>query len=165
MGMFDGLNNAKASDARFPTLTTGAYEVKVESMKCEPTRKLGNCFFFEFTIVKSSDEAKQQVGQKRKWMQKLSEDTAFPNLKAFLYALHGRDRDNPEDAAAIAAIDKDAEKIMQDACTTQSFKNEVIGVDVVEVQTNPKPGAPNGFPYQRHTWRPAAETPAPAATA
>ncbi len=162
MGMFGGLNNAKASDARFPTLTQGGYEVVVESMKCEATRKLGNCFFFEFTIAKTSDEKAQPVGQKRKWMQKLSEDTAFPNLKAFLYALHGRDRNDPEDAAAIAAIDASAEDIMTKACATQSFKGEKIGVDVVQVQTNPKPGAPDGFPYQRHTWRPAADAPAAA---
>ncbi len=152
---FSGLNKAEASGARYSGLTEGAYVVKVDTMKVENTRKLGNCFFFEFEIMKSTSPEKHPVGARRKWMQKLTEDTAFPNIKAFLYALHGRDPKLAEDAEAIKGIDACAEAIMSKACTENNFKSDLVGVDVTQVQTKPKPGAPDGFPFQRHNWKPA----------
>lgn len=153
---FAGLNKAEASGARYAGLTEGSYEVRVDTMKVENTRKLGNCFFFEFEITKSNNLEKHPVGSRRKWMQKLSEDTSLPNIKAFLYALHGRDAKLAEDAEAIKGIDAGAEAIMSKACLEQTFKNDLVGVDVTQVQTKPKPGAPDGFPFQRHNWKPAA---------
>ncbi len=153
-GAFSGLNKADASGARYSGLKEGSYVVKVESMVVESTRKLGNCFFFEFEVTKSTN-VEHPIGARRKWMQKLAEDTAFPNIKAFLYALLGRDPKLAEDAEAIKGIDEKAEEIMTKACTGNAFKGELVGVDVTQVQTKPKEGAPNGFPFQRHNWKPA----------
>lgn len=160
MKFFKGLNDADASGTRYPKLGEGTYTVKCIDMVVEPTRQLGNCFFFEFEITKSTN-AEHVVTAKRKWMQKLSDDTALPNLKAFLYAILGRDKTNPEDEAAIKKIDEKAEDLMEEACekktiSGESIKGLEVEVDVALVRTKPKKDAPDGYLYGRHTWKPAA---------
>lgn len=155
MGLFKGLNDAEAGGSRHPKLTDGSYELQIELTEVEKTRKTGDTLFAEYTITKTSDAAKNPIGSRRKWSQQLSADTALGNIKGFLYAVMGFDPKNVEDKDGCANIDKQAETIMEKAIAENTFKGEKLGVDVVTVQTQPKPGAPNGFPFARHTFRPA----------
>ncbi len=156
MGLFKGLNDADAGGSRHPKLSDGSFEATIELTEVEKTRKTGDTLFVEYTITKSSNPARDPVGARRKWSQQLSADTALGNIKGFLYAVMGRDPKNADDKTACEGIDKQAEDIMEKAVKENTFKGDPIAIDVVTVQTQPKTGAPNGFPYARHTFRPAA---------
>lgn len=160
MGILDGLNEAKVFETgtffETPEEHNGfSYEVDVERILVKKTRKSGMCFIVE-TRVTASNSAKDPVGSRRTWLQKLEpSETAFPAVKSFMYALLGYNFAGEDKEFCIKQIDPQLSKPdgtgITDAALSAAqpfakrhMKLETLGIITVEKKKL----------FTRHNWQP-----------
>ena len=148
MGVFDGLRNAKVFERGVFISKAGSFKVRVDKILTKDTRKSGNCFIVEQTVLETSC-ADYPVGSKVTWLQKLTDkDVAFSALKPFFYACLGLRY--PEDKVKIeATVDPVLEQLADDAEKNGTLNGKVLNLQTSMIVTKEKKQN-----FTVHNWTP-----------
>ena len=152
MGLFkgSGLKDAKMFE-RGAYLGVGKFQLEITKVLTKDTRKSGNGFIVEFTVVQTSDEKNHPVGSKATWFQSLlDKDVAWGAIKEWAYAVMGF-KNTKEDTDRAK---KELDPVIEDLCDEAIDKGALNGKRV-NVETHmKKTGKDKDFTV--HTWSPAS---------
>jgi len=150
MSLFKGMKDAKLTE-RGNYLDDGSYDLEIEFVQLKNTRKAGDAFIVDCTVLASSNP-KHPVGSKRNWYQSLKDkDIAFAAILEFAIAVFGFSQKKIEDEPKIKELQAGIEEIMDQACdkAKQVLKGQKLHVEVETIKTKEK-----GLPFARHKFTP-----------
>lgn len=158
MGSFKGLANAAVFDRGMYIQPGFSGQLRIEKCLVKKSRKSGDLFTVEFTVVKGNDLRDAQGreihpnGTKVTWQQSLRDpDVAFGSLKLFTYAVLGLVW-NKDKAKIVKEVDPKLEKILDDA----SGDDNTLAGEEVCVHTYSKLTKEKQQAFTCHEWSPKA---------
>jgi hypothetical protein len=125
------------------------FELEIEKCILKDCRGIGLCFIVELRVL-ASDHKLHTVGDKRTWLQKMTDkDVAFGALKQFAAAATGT---SPSDKEGIKKLEPEVEGLMDAACGEQNIlKGSRVKCTVVNKKTKAK-----NQDFSVHNWEPLA---------
>lgn len=146
--VFSGLSSAKVFE-RGVYLNPGNYTLQIENCLVKETRKSGNGFIVEMTVLSADGEGANPVGSKATWFQSLKDkDVAFGAIKEALYAFLGYDYSTQKEEIA-KDIDPNIESLIEEAITKNALKGSKVGCTVKMKKTQ------KGLDFSQHHWSPS----------
>ncbi len=91
--LFEDIEKAVITgNSKLPHLTTGEYALKIEDVTYLKTKRAGDAFIVEYTVLESSDPAAHPVGCRRSWYQPMADQVvATSQVAKFLWGVYGYD--------------------------------------------------------------------------
>lgn len=158
---FGGVGEAKMSNrgtwlepVKMPdgSFTNGEYELEIQRCEYFTSRKKEEFFLVEYTVLESNNPA-HAAGLTRVWMPKMGEDMSESNLKGFILACLGIDKN---DKAAIEKVKEDIPAALEAALdgpdkeNTNALKGTRIHASVKRIITKEKQQ-----PFNAHEFAPS----------
>ncbi len=182
--LFDGIESIVVGNQGGTPLTEGEHLVEICDVQHLKTQLKGDAFIVEYTVLESSDQAKNPIGSKRSWYQNMKNmPVALSEITKFVYAVAGFEAKRDEARiktevtpfikswtnAACRKPAKDAEgkdvpgKIFNGQKVRVSVKKKAPKPDVIALALAQGKPAPEGFANARFS--PVSSSPPPAKTA
>lgn len=149
MGIFDNLKEAKVFE-NGRKLPPGDHTVIIDKCLTNRSARYGTDQYIVEFIVLTSTTA--EVGGRYSWVQSSRDmNSAQGAIKQFVLAVFKADKD--KDAAHYAQVEAQCEAIaIASAGNDQILKGQKVAVTNDIIKTK------NGYDFNRHNWRPLAET-------
>ncbi len=171
--LFDGIESITPGNSGGTALTEGSYLVKIEDVIFLNTQMRGDAFIVEYTVLESSDVAKNPIGSKRSWYQAMTnKPVAMGEIVKFMYAALGYDQKRDEERIK-TEVTPNIKRWTQAACKEKVMNGKVnVRVDVRKKPPNDKAklkaaaaGKPEPTGYDNPRFSSASPNPPPPKTA
>ncbi len=131
-----------SGNAKLPHLTTGEYALRIEDVSYLKTKRAGEAFIVEYTVLETSNPEAHPVGCRRSWYQPMQDEVvANGQVAKFVWAIYGYDPKRDK-ARAEAELTPVIRKRSNEACTPNAEGKKLFnGTAVVRASVFKK--APN----------------------